>query len=405
MPRDISQRRIGRSDQGPPGVHVAGPHPPRTLRERLDIPLGQAAAHVPEQHAIPVRREDRQRFGIAHIHVGQLRWRADHPEAGLPRLREQIARSGRRQPHAVEAQRCEPFERLAVVVDRPREKRHAPHLEHAAGEAGGRILRRGRHRWLWHCGWRRRELGGPHVGIADGRRRCRGGRRRDDPLDEHVVDRHVIAAWRRIELEHEMRDRRVREVALRPVFGPQRQELSLQARRQSADVEPLPALGILGDAAGHEHLDGLAGLGGDEVGEHHAGGEPDVGPVGPHPERCLPFVDHPRRLDRHLHAQRRAGGGVDDKPLTGRAAMGSLAGAGMAHHAVAHVRFRHLPGWLRTLERVFEGGGGRPDGGPCHNRRTSGQGPWQAARAAVTSFGHRWTVPGAIGARAVNMGF
>ena len=140
VPRQRPHARIGRSDQGPPLAHVAGPHPPRPFGERLEIARREAAAHVPHQHAIPIA-QDGHRFEVTDIDVGDLRRRADHPQPRPPCLGKQVAAGRCRQPHAVEAERSDRVERLTVVVERPRKERQTIDLDHASGDARRRIDR------------------------------------------------------------------------------------------------------------------------------------------------------------------------------------------------------------------------------------------------------------------------
>ena len=178
--------------------------------------------------------------------------------------------------------------------------------------------------------------------------------------------------------------------------------MPLQSGCEPAHLEHLPAVGVLRDRAGHEHFDGPSGLGRDEVGQHHPYGEADVGPIGPHPERGFPFIDHPRLGQGHLHAERRAGRGLDDEPLARRTAVGGVAGAAMADDARSDIRFGDLPRVVRRLEGVFDRGrvcrkcpANRDQGrGERAGDHVNGRRPRRAEHSAVTSIGHRRSCSG-----------
>ena len=372
MARDRSKPRVGRRDEPAAGPRVAGPHAAGPLGERLGIPLGEAGPEVPEQHTIPIGGKHRHRFGLADVDVREHRRRADHPDAGATGFREQVARCRRRQSHAVEAEGCDHLEGFAVVIEGPGKEWQSAHLEDAAIDPARRFAqgcrRRSRRRGRsgrWRCSSRRgHELCRSHGGIAScgrwgrchlrGRRRC-GGERRDVAHDEHVVDRHFVPAGGRVEFEHEMRDDGTGEFTGRAVFGAEREQLPLEPTGDIGHLEQFPAVGVLRHAARHEHLHRAARLGGAEVGEPHPRGQADVGPVGPHPDRRRPLVDHPCIAHGGREPEGRTGRRLDDQPLAGRAAVGGLARPGMGEQPVMDVRLGHRPARRRPLVGVFDG--------------------------------------------------
>ena len=168
MTRDGPQAGVGGSDQRSAAAGVAGPHPPHPLGEILDILFRQSAAHVPEEHSVPTGGERGERVCIADVDVGQVGRRRDQPDAGPLRLGEQVSGRGSGEPHAIEAESRDRFERFAMVIEAAGKEGQPAHLQHASRERGGLLCRglHGRHglgeRGLPHgertialarCGW------------------------------------------------------------------------------------------------------------------------------------------------------------------------------------------------------------------------------------------------------------
>ena len=142
MPREGSQARVGRGDGGAARPQVAGLHPASPLGKLLGVVCCEPVSKVPHQHPIPRRREGGQRRRVADVDIRKFWRRTDDPHAGLASLLQEPAISWLPQPDGVEAQPRQQLQRLAVVVDHPREKRHAGHFEHAAKNPSRRVVSR-----------------------------------------------------------------------------------------------------------------------------------------------------------------------------------------------------------------------------------------------------------------------
>ena len=138
MSRDGTQAGVGGSDQRPTATGVAGPHPPHPLGEIVDVVFRQPTAHVPEQHPVPAGGERGERVGIADVDVGQIGRRRDQPHACPLCLGKQISVRRRGEPHAVEAESRDRFQRLAVVIEAAWKEGQSAHLQHAPRERRGR---------------------------------------------------------------------------------------------------------------------------------------------------------------------------------------------------------------------------------------------------------------------------
>jgi hypothetical protein len=372
MPGNRAHAGIGGGDQRAARPLVAGPHASSAFGEILHIRLGEAVPHVPHQHAIPVGREQRHRIGITDVDMRQCRGRADEPHVGPPSLLDEVARGGLPQSHAVEAERGEPLERLAVVIDRPGKERQPTHFEHASIEAACRILRGRLDR-------RRR------IGCRDGSDRLHGrimttpavvGGAVDDTLHAEIVDGHVVAARRGIEFEHDVRDHGAGEAAMGAVLGAEGRQLSLECGRHTCHRETLPAVGRLRAPPRHEHLDRPTGPGFRKLGKLDLRSDPDVGAIRPHPGFGCEFIDHPRLPDRNFHGERRTGRGIDDEPFSGSATPGRGRTSFVGQHSRGSVGGGEGPGGLRAIARILDHGGSpaRRSGGPSRGQREGQRG-------------------------------
>ena len=231
VPRHAAQAGVGRSDEGPGGPEVAGADPAGLLGEGLDVALCQAAAEVPHQHPVPVP-QGRHRVGVAEVDVGDRRRRADHPQPRGTGCGEQLAAGRLREPHAVEAERGDARQRLAVVVEAAGKERQAVDLEHAPGQAGRRIDRR--------C----LDVDRLHQWIAQAAA--------DHARDRHVVDADLIPAGHGVEIEHEVGDDRVGGAAAGAVLAVHRRQAAGEGRGQPVDLHLFPAVGVAGGRAGQD---------------------------------------------------------------------------------------------------------------------------------------------------------
>lgn len=135
MTGEAPQPGIGRGDQRPPGVLIAGPHPSGMLGEGLDIGLRQAAPHVPHEDPIPIGRKHRQTLGAADVDIGQVGGRTDDPQARPPGFVDLVTRGRGRQPDGIEAEGGDDLEWLPVVVEGAGEERLPSDFEHSPIQA------------------------------------------------------------------------------------------------------------------------------------------------------------------------------------------------------------------------------------------------------------------------------
>ena len=134
VPRQAAEAGVGRGDERPAGMLVAGAHPSGMLGEGFDVGLRQAASHVPHEDPVPVGGEHRQAFRAPHVDVGEMGGRADDPQAGAPGFVDLIARRRGREADGVEPERRDDRKRLAVVVEGTGKERLPGDFEHPAIE-------------------------------------------------------------------------------------------------------------------------------------------------------------------------------------------------------------------------------------------------------------------------------
>ena len=160
-----------------------------------------------------------------------------------------------------------------------------------------------------------------------------------------------------VEIEDEIGDHRPGEIPHRSMFGPQRRQALPQRRGDIGNAERLPAVGPARHVSRHEDGHRPAGQGGAEGRQADPGREPDVGPVGPHPQRSPPFVDDARRRKRQLPAEGRATGRVEHDPFAPLAAVRQLGRTSMADDPVNDVGVADHPRRDRALETLLDPAG------------------------------------------------
>jgi hypothetical protein len=180
---------------------------------------------------------------------------------------------------------------------------------------------------------------------------------RHNARHHQVVDGKLVVARCGRRVEHHRGDDRVGERHVGAVLETQGRKLLFEAPANVADGELLPAAGVLGRASRHEQLDRFSRAVRPAVWQQHPQGQPDVGPAGPHPERCRNLIDHGGGPQRCLEHDRGGGRGCHDKPLAGPAAVWILWRAAVGHQPQARSGRGQPPGRLFGLEAILDGSG------------------------------------------------